>query len=268
MTSAAIAKTSPLTAALVELLFHEVLGRVADELLREALLRALRPAAVASAQEVARSLGLRPSVDAGHPTLARLAVDRTPRLVGVNDETRRAIRQVLLDVASEGGSLEDQQRAVRRVFAHASRARAQTIARTEVGTFWHSAGRAQALELGAMSHVWLATRDLRVRDAHAIADGQCQPAGQPFFVGGEPLMHPHDPNGSPGNVINCRCTEVFQPGRCEGRSFAASQRGWLWKSQMAQIAPWERLTMHQLRGQFTRQRDAIILWLARVGGAA
>ena len=31
------------------------------------------------------------------------------------------------------------------------------------------------------------------------------PVDDPFIVGGEELMFPGDPNGSPGNVINCRC---------------------------------------------------------------
>lgn len=30
--------------------------------------------------------------------------------------------------------------------------------------------------------------------------------GEPFIIGGEALMYPGDPAGSPGNTISCRCT--------------------------------------------------------------
>jgi hypothetical protein len=35
------------------------------------------------------------------------------------------------------------------------------------------------------------------------------PVDQPFMVGGEALMHPRDPAGSPENTINCGCTSLF-----------------------------------------------------------
>jgi uncharacterized protein with gpF-like domain len=43
-------------------------------------------------------------------------------------------------------------------------------------------------------------------DDHLAADGQVQDIDEPFDVGGEQLMYPGDPAGSPGNTINCRCT--------------------------------------------------------------
>jgi hypothetical protein len=52
---------------------------------------------------------------------------------------------------------------------------------------------------------WVAILDTHTRDAHALADGQRQPAGVPFSVGGEELRFPGDPRGSLDNVINCRC---------------------------------------------------------------
>ena len=53
---------------------------------------------------------------------------------------------------------------------------------------------------------WIATKDNRTRHEHGVADGQTVDYDQPFDVGGEDLMFPGDPSGSPWNVYNCRCT--------------------------------------------------------------
>lgn len=54
--------------------------------------------------------------------------------------------------------------------------------------------------------IWVATADERTRDEHREADGQEVDADEPFEVGGEELMYPGDPAGSPWNIYNCRCT--------------------------------------------------------------
>jgi len=59
--------------------------------------------------------------------------------------------------------------------------------------------------------IWLATADLRTREAHRLADGQRRAPNMPFDVGGEALMFPGDPSGSAGNVISCRCTTLLVP---------------------------------------------------------
>jgi len=53
---------------------------------------------------------------------------------------------------------------------------------------------------------WVAVGDNKTRTAHKDANGQQVPLDEPFNVGGEKLMYPGDPNGTAGNVINCRCT--------------------------------------------------------------
>lgn len=57
---------------------------------------------------------------------------------------------------------------------------------------------------------WVATLDGRTRHEHASADGQVVPEDERFEVGGEKLMYPGDPSGSPWNVYNCRCTVIAQ----------------------------------------------------------
>lgn len=90
--------------------------------------------------------------------------------------------------------------------------RATVVARTEaIGAL--NAGRADAFRaIGEQDpdlefeQIWLATDDSRTRHTHVIADGQRQPLGHPFHVGGFDLMFPGDPTGPPQEVIQCRCS--------------------------------------------------------------
>ena len=87
-----------------------------------------------------------------------------------------------------------------RTFALAAESRSQELAK----------------QVPEMRHYWLSAGDGRVRPAHAIASGRYAPGSDPgpipkrqaFIVGGERMMHPHDPAGSAGNVIRCRCIAV------------------------------------------------------------
>jgi uncharacterized protein with gpF-like domain len=56
--------------------------------------------------------------------------------------------------------------------------------------------------------VWNDTHDAMPpeREEHWEASGQEVQYDEPFDVGGEELMYPGDPAGSPWNIYNCRCT--------------------------------------------------------------
>ena len=58
--------------------------------------------------------------------------------------------------------------------------------------------------------VWNTQGDKKVRDRHARADGQTADLDRPFYVGGEKLMYPKDPNGSPNNTTGCRCYITYK----------------------------------------------------------
>jgi len=62
---------------------------------------------------------------------------------------------------------------------------------------------------------WIATSDTEnpPRPDHEDAKGQKRPLNEPFDVGGELMMYPHDPNGSAGQTINCRCTMSVSVGQ-------------------------------------------------------
>lgn len=88
--------------------------------------------------------------------------------------------------------------------------RSMVIARTEVISASNAGSRYAAKQTGLeLEKEWVATADDRTRDTHAEVDGQRVPIDEPFKVGGSELMFPGDPNGEPGEVIQCRCTEVY-----------------------------------------------------------
>ena len=66
--------------------------------------------------------------------------------------------------------------------------------------------RAQAMGI-QMKQVWMATHDGRVRDSHAVLDGEKQDPGKTFSNG---CRYPGDPKGRPEEIYNCRCTLVAE----------------------------------------------------------
>lgn len=96
--------------------------------------------------------------------------------------------------------------------------RAKTIAVTEVNRAANAGAYAAGLQAERdegirMVKRWLDSDDRRVREEHREADGQEQPMGQPFIVGGFPLMMPGDPAGPPHLVIWCRCSMQIREAR-------------------------------------------------------
>lgn len=86
--------------------------------------------------------------------------------------------------------------------------RAEAIARTET----IGAANAGAHELfkrwGIEQKEWLTSMDGRQRDSHGAANGQIRAIDEPFDVGGHEMMHPGDKSAPPGEIVNCRCTEL------------------------------------------------------------
>jgi hypothetical protein len=142
-------------------------------------------------------------------------------LVRIADEVYRDIGNALNKAVAEGKDVAGQAAAVRSVLDGTGSenwpARARTIAVTEVNRAWgygviaHGLTVQQRLQIPILK-VWDSRDDTRVRLAHEAADGQVRPVSQPFIVGGEALMSPGDPTGSPSNVINCRCKPRLRRG--------------------------------------------------------
>jgi HK97 family phage portal protein len=139
--------------------------------------------------------------------MQRFVQARSNQLAGqVTDTTYGAIKDQLAEGAGAGETIQQLAARIEAVFDEADKNRAVTIARTEVISAYNGTTAEFAAMVGTdvvAAQEWIATRDARTRESHAEADGTIAMPGQPFDNG---LMYPGDPNGEPGEVINCRCT--------------------------------------------------------------
>lgn len=149
---------------------------------------------------------------------ANLALTRN-LLVNVPDEVHAlVVREVL--AGTNGG--EDNASIARRVDGVLNYTgqenwdnRARVIAQTETNRHYNSSLLAHALLVERqdgtpLTKEWQTRTDGRERAAHHAADHQVRTLSQPYLVGGEPLLFPGDPAGTPHNVINCRCGQTIQ----------------------------------------------------------
>jgi hypothetical protein len=122
------------------------------------------------------------------------------------------IKASLTEGLNAGETIKELSDRVRTEFNGLSDFEAKRIAMTETGAAY-GAGRQQAMEdAGVQFKGWLSSHGPNVRAAHQAAEIQYGsnpiPVDEPFIVGGESLMFPGDPAGSPGNIINCQCVQI------------------------------------------------------------
>ena len=121
-------------------------------------------------------------------------------------DIERITRQAVEMGINEGWGMDKIARAIQKSTGEIDLWKALRIARTEVVAASNEGVKVGAEELpGNKEKVWISTFDNRSRPEHMEMDGVRVAFNENFTVAGEPLEFPGDPNGSPGNVINCRC---------------------------------------------------------------
>jgi len=137
------------------------------------------------------------------------------RIISVHQTLIESIIKVIADGYENNLSVADITRNLQNRFgwykAQALRiARTETTTATNLGTLLSAQDSEYELE-----KTWISAQDNRTRRPpkspfdHLDMNGVKVDALQPFFVGGEELEYPGDPNGLAGNIINCRCKIVF-----------------------------------------------------------
>ena len=128
----------------------------------------------------------------------------------------KSLRKVLAESIENGDGLEETKKklveASRSVFDELSDTRAYMIARTESGASVNIGQVATYKASGLGKKEWLSTLDSRTRESHLEMNGQIANIDETFEVenyaegGVDNMLYPLDPNGSAGNVVNCRCS--------------------------------------------------------------
>ena len=137
-------------------------------------------------------------------------IAQTTRVV-YDDIERATVKAIALGAQNGWGALRVADEIVKQQ-GEIEKWRALRIARTETIAASNAGAMAGANDVGiALNKVWLATRDDRTRQEHLDMDNVAVGYNDDFIVDGERLEYPGDPNGSPENVINCRCAVAFEP---------------------------------------------------------
>jgi HK97 family phage portal protein len=85
---------------------------------------------------------------------------------------------------------------------------AQTIARTEMGIVASETRFDVYKQEGIEKWVWATAQDDRVRELHAVLEGDIANVGEAFPKSGGQLRYPRDTQASLDNIINCRCVAL------------------------------------------------------------
>jgi len=172
-----------------------------------------------SANNVLLALEHKPVLPFDAAAIARMREQGADLIVIANATTKKrlkvAIRETLALGIGTGDTQTEMASRVRKVFNTASRSRARTIARTEVGHAISSGQLAGYAEAGdvVVGLQWNTARDERVRKKHLMDGVQVRPLGALFtLLDNEKAEAPRIAEGggrlSARNGINCRCFET------------------------------------------------------------
>lgn len=194
----AFANTQP---AAVDLMFDL---EAFDEMFTAEMREAAEEALELSGQGMLSELGIDRKYVTPHGIVHDFVIQRENKLSDVPQEIYDEVKRELEEGTLKGETESQLAARVRDVFGTIDAGRAQTIARTETASAYNTA-RLDAMKQAGFTHKeWLTAHDERVRLTHNLAEAEGPiPVDQTFNNG---LMHPGDPDGPPGEVINCRCT--------------------------------------------------------------
>lgn len=157
--------------------------------------------------------------DITNPLTARAFATSARHVTSIAETTRANVMKIVQESYTNGLSIPQTAEAIKAGMKEASITRATMIARTElVGAM--NAGSLAATQIVSdvtgveMSKVWMTAPGAQYprHETYEGLDGQTVALTDAFDVGGEQLMYPGDPDGDPGETINCRCSLSYSDG--------------------------------------------------------
>jgi hypothetical protein len=145
--------------------------------------------------------------------VTKFIASRETFIKGVGDTARSQINTAVQEGVDKGEGVEEISDRIRGAFNNLSKYESRRIATTEVSAAYGFSRHKAMADAGVQYKTWLSSHGPNVRPAHAKAEldygpESAIPVDEPFVVDGEELMHPGDPSGSAGNIINCQCIEL------------------------------------------------------------
>lgn len=156
-----------------------------------------------------RLFGLKLDFNLANLNAAVWLSENAKRTTETYDTTLRDRARVIIaeEMKNETFDISSLKKRVAEVIASEEYYRVERMVRTELnGSYNKASSIAYNQTKSVVQKEWSTSGDERVRPAHVAADGQRVSKQAAFIVDGEKLNEPGDKNGSPGNIINCRCT--------------------------------------------------------------
>ena len=136
----------------------------------------------------------------------------------INQTTNDALREELINQIMEGKENGETLRDIKNrlmdtcdgIYDDMDSVRAMRIARTESCSAENFGTYITGKQEGMTTKTWISTPDSRTRLDHSDANNQTVGIDDKFEVGGEELDYPGDAAcGDAGEIVNCRCTFLF-----------------------------------------------------------
>lgn len=151
--------------------------------------------------------------DITNPLAIQAIERRCNRITRCNDTIKRRIANQLQDGMVHGDSIAGLADRIKQEY-NIARARAMTIARTEISGATNEGEQLAMEDAGVERQQWLTAGDEAVRSSHESANGQIVKLNEPFVLISANGMrtevnYPGDPQcDNAAEIINCRCTTV------------------------------------------------------------
>lgn len=148
-------------------------------------------------------------LDLKNPLAEQAVRNRLQSITGINETIKKKLaRQIELGV-QKGETVPEIAKRLKLQFEMADY-RARLIARTEANAAASDAKKIQFDDMFGTGYdkEWISSRDPFVRESHNDVDSEVVKSTEHFSNG---LTRPHDPDGPPEEVCNCRCTWVAHP---------------------------------------------------------
>lgn len=138
------------------------------------------------------------------------------KITQINETTKQNIKLIFEAALINGLTMQEITTKLVDLYDGFSKSRSEMIAQTEMVSMSNYGSHEGAKQFNdryevGLKKIWIRTFDNRCRPTHKVAGGH-KPIGldEKFKVGSSELEYPGDPNGSPEEVIRCRCAIGYE----------------------------------------------------------